>query len=101
MNAGLFELLGLGCQGIDKFYGGDSPMANYVLYIRTQYGVIKRNEHAAFKWNEPLDPYIYEEALVGWPESKVFWDKKVGYSIGIAPINSLFVDYLKIENDPI
>lgn len=64
---------------------GKSTMANYVIYIRSRNGRITRNEHPAFEWDEPLDPYVYEEALVGWPESTVFWEKKVGYSIGIAP----------------
>jgi hypothetical protein len=32
-----------------------------------------------------LGPYIHEELLVGWPESKVFWAKKTGPSVGIAP----------------
>jgi hypothetical protein len=33
-----------------------------------------------------LVPDTHEESLVGWPESKVFWVKKTGASIGVAPV---------------
>jgi hypothetical protein len=29
---------------------------------------------------------VYEETLIGWPESKVFWQHKDGYSTGLAPV---------------
>jgi len=35
---------------------------------------------------EAVTVYIYEDTLVGWPESKVFWQHKDGFSCGLAPI---------------
>jgi len=32
-------------------------------------------------------PYVHEEALVGWPEAKVFWALKEGPCVGMAPYN--------------
>jgi len=63
-------------------------MIKYVPYIRTSDGHIERLTHAIFKTTgESRDPYVHEEVLVGWPESKVFWAKSVGSSLGIAPLN--------------
>ncbi|KIO48686.1 hypothetical protein SQ11_10445 [Nitrosospira sp. NpAV] len=61
-------------------------MALFVIYMRTRKGLIKRLEQSSFTWHEPLDLYIYKEVLTGWPESKVFWEKRNGFSIGIAPL---------------
>ena len=61
-------------------------MAHYVIYMRSRKGLIRRFEHSCLTWDEPLDPYIFEEILIGWPEAKVFWEKKMGFSIGIAPL---------------
>ncbi len=63
-------------------------MSIYVPYIRTTEGAIERNNHVAFRWHAWLGPSWYEEALVGWPESKVFWEHEEGYSVGLAPQNS-------------
>ena len=67
-------------------------MAKYVPYVRTEQGYIERSSYAIF--NSPdssssccLPPYIYEEQLVGWPESKVYWAAKVGPSAGLAPLD--------------
>jgi len=61
-------------------------MRKCVPYIRTAEGSIERLSDAVFNWSDgSLDPYVYEELLVGWPESRVFWAKKNGPSIGIAP----------------
>ena len=63
-------------------------MVQYVPYIRTAEGQIERIAHAIFKTTgESRDPYVHEESLVGWPESKVFWAKSVGPSLDIAPFN--------------
>lgn len=64
-------------------------MTQLIPYIRTAEGKIERVPHAIY--NSPddgLDPYVYEESLVGWPESKVFWAKESGPCIGVAPISS-------------
>ena len=63
-------------------------MSIYVAYIRTTEGTIERNDHVAFRWYAWLGPFWHEETLVGWPESKVFWEHEEGYSIGLAPQNS-------------
>lgn len=36
-------------------------------------------------FNSSDDPCVHEEPLVGWPESRVFWAKETGPSLGIAP----------------
>ncbi|SEL54306.1 hypothetical protein [Nitrosovibrio tenuis] len=60
-------------------------MTTYVLYTRTEAGIIERNDYAVFHYYGPLGPDAHEQPLVGWPELKVFWAKKIGASIGMAP----------------
>lgn len=65
-------------------------MGIYVPYVRTAEGYIARISEA--RYTSPydfLDPYVYEEPLVGWPESKVFWAKEIGPSVGVAPLSAL------------
>ena len=63
-------------------------MTKYVPYIRTEQGYIERKDYAIFNSDGSLNPYIHEEALVGWPEPKVFWERPVGPSVGLAPLIS-------------
>lgn len=61
-------------------------MRKCVPYIRTSEGTIERLSGAVFNASDgSLDPYVHEESLVGWPESKVFWAKETGPSVGVAP----------------
>ena len=60
-------------------------MPIYAIYTRTVKGSVQR-DHLTFDWNGPLGPYVHEAALVGWPESKVFWIYEKGHSNGLAPI---------------
>lgn len=61
-------------------------MTEYVLYIRSKAGTIERKSNYPIFWcYEWLVPYTHEEPLVGWPESKVFWAREIGPSVGIAP----------------
>jgi|1186.fasta_scaffold104732_1 hypothetical protein len=62
-------------------------MVKFVPYVRTVEGYIERQSYAVF--NSPdgsTAPYVYEEELAGWPESKVYWESKEGPSIGLAPL---------------
>jgi hypothetical protein len=61
-------------------------MTQYVPYVRTAQGYIERKDYAIFNCYESLGLYIHEEALVGWPEPKVFWDHQTGPSVGLAPL---------------
>ena len=63
-------------------------MSEYILYIRRTDGSISRYENFRFRGLEAAAIYIYEETLVGWPESKVFWQHKDSYSAGLAPIET-------------
>ena len=63
-------------------------MTRYVPYVRTEQGYIERKDYAIFNSDGYLNPYIHEEALVGWPEPKVFWAHPVGPSVGLAPLIS-------------
>ena len=63
-------------------------MTTYIPYIRSPEGAIERNDLVSFCWHASLGFGWYEEALVGWPESKVFWEHEKGYSVGLAPLNS-------------
>jgi hypothetical protein len=63
-------------------------MASYILYIRTKYGFISRCAHIALHGYDSIDPYIHEQLLTDWPETKVFWERKDGYSTGLAPVSS-------------
>ena len=61
-------------------------MAAYILYTRTEAGTIERKEYVMFHYSGTLAPDPHEESLMGWPESKVFWAKRTGASIGLAPM---------------
>ncbi|ARO88212.2 hypothetical protein EBAPG3_010705 [Nitrosospira lacus] len=64
-------------------------MTEYVLYIRSKTGAIERKSSYPIFWcYEWLLPYAHEEPLIGWPESKVFWAREIGPSVGIAPVAS-------------
>ncbi len=54
-------------------------MTEYMLYIRNKAGTIERKSSQPIFWcYEWLVPYVHEELLIGWPESKVFWAKEIG-----------------------
>ncbi|PTR17662.1 hypothetical protein C8R31_101829 [Nitrosospira sp. Nsp2] len=61
-------------------------MPIYILYIRKTDGSISRHQNFRFRGFEVTDVYVYEETLIGWPESKVFWQYQEGYSAGLAPV---------------
>ncbi|MEO9061494.1 MAG: hypothetical protein ABI270_05570 [Nitrosospira sp.] len=63
-------------------------MTQYVLYIRTVDGHVERKECAIFDAHGSIEPYVHAEVLVGWPETKVFWDHGTGPSVGIAISNA-------------
>jgi hypothetical protein len=73
----------------------EHEMTEYVLYLRTEAGTISRKTFPIFWCYESLVPYVHEEALVGWPESKVFWALKEGPCVGMAPYN------LPVEQKPV
>ena len=63
-------------------------MAKYVPYVRTKEGYIERKSYAIFNASDNcLVPYVHEESLIGWPESKVYWASRAGPSVGLAPLN--------------
>jgi len=62
-------------------------MTEYVVYMREQNGKIERVDYAFANYPEgPVQFYVYEEQLTGFPESKVFWAAHTGPSLGIAPV---------------
>ncbi|HVW64381.1 MAG TPA: hypothetical protein VHB01_05140 [Nitrosospira sp.] len=62
-------------------------MAEYVIYMREQDGRIERVDYAFANYPDgPVQFYVYEEQLAGFPESKVFWAAHSGPSLGIAPL---------------
>lgn len=63
-------------------------MNTYVLYIRTESNAILRHGHITFSWPDLFEPYVHEECLEGWPETKVFWRHDSGASVGLAPVMS-------------
>jgi hypothetical protein len=64
-------------------------MSKYVTYLRTLEGNIERLSNAITTQlgNSP-HPYYYEETLVGWPESKVYWANDRGPAVGLARLNA-------------
>ncbi|PTR16079.1 hypothetical protein C8R31_10293 [Nitrosospira sp. Nsp2] len=60
-------------------------MSKYVTYLRTLEGNIERLPNATAT---QLGPYHYEETLVGWPESKVYWANDRGPAVGLAPLDA-------------
>lgn len=62
-------------------------MAEYVVYMRQQDGRIERVDYAFANYPDgPVQFYVHEEQLTGFPESKVFWAAHSGPSLGIAPL---------------
>lgn len=63
-----------------------SPTAKYVPYVRSSYGHIERLIDNIYSCSdEQLALFPHEEALSGWPESRVFWAEATGMCVGIAP----------------
>jgi hypothetical protein len=68
-------------------------MRKYVPYIRTAEGQIERVSYAVFNSpDEPPAPYVHEQSISGWPESRVFWARETGPSVGIAPLLTSILD---------
>lgn len=64
-----------------------SKMVQVIPYIRNANGSFARVSDGIYDSpNAPLEPYMHEEILVGWPESKIFWAKEKGPCLGIAPV---------------
>jgi hypothetical protein len=58
----------------------------YVAYYRHECGFIERmGPITDFFWF-PQEMFRYEEKLVGWPETEVYWYYKYGESFGIAKL---------------
>jgi hypothetical protein len=76
-------------------------MVKYVPYVRTKEGYIERKSYAIFNASENcLDPYVHEEALIGWPESKVYWASQAGPSVGLAPLSFHSYRISTANNEP-
>jgi hypothetical protein len=57
----------------------------YIPYLRTADGTIRRVADAFFDSpDDRLGPFLHEEPLSGWPETKVLWAKKFGPTVGFA-----------------
>lgn len=64
-------------------------MNRLVPYIRTADGANQRISDGIYVASgDSLEPYVYKQNLVGWPEPQVFWAKEAGPSLGIAPVVS-------------
>jgi hypothetical protein len=64
-------------------------MGKYVTYLRTLDGSIERQPDAiVMRSEDSMNPYTHEEALVGWPEPKIYWANDRGPSVGLAPLSS-------------
>ncbi len=69
-----------------KHFSLEAFMSKLVPYIRNSDGTIERVADAIYNTEGNLTaPYLHEEPLVGFPESKVFWAKKFGPSLGVSP----------------
>ena len=68
-------------------------MKRLVPYIRTADGAIQRLSDRIYdSCGDSLDPYVYKQNLTGWPESRVFWAKETGPSLGVAPLGAVSPD---------
>jgi hypothetical protein len=76
-------------------------MVKYVPYVRTKEGHIERKSYAIFNASDNcLAPYVHEESLVGWPESKVYWARQAGPSVGLAPLSFHSYRISTANNEP-
>lgn len=73
--------------------GGD--MSQYAVYARTKDGHIHRMKNVISSFPHTpqvpygsLAPYVYEQPLIGFPESMVLWTTRRGPCVGIAPLIS-------------
>jgi len=72
-------------------------MSQLVPYIRNADGSIVRIAEGIYQSSsKELDPYLFEEKLTGWPESKVYWAKRSGPCVGVAPHSA---DYTSLKTD--
>jgi hypothetical protein len=61
-------------------------MGSLVPYIRNPDGSLIRVADGIYhSSSKQLDPYLFEQKLTGWPESRVFWAKPYGPCMGVAP----------------
>jgi hypothetical protein len=63
-------------------------MGQLVPYIRNADGSIARVADGIYQYqssSKQMAPYLFEEKLTGWPESKVYWAKESGPCLGVAP----------------
>ena len=68
-------------------------MKRLVPYIRTADGAIQRLSDRIYdSCGDSLEPYVYKQNLTGWPESRVFWAKETGPSLGVAPLGAVSPD---------
>ena len=68
-------------------------MKRLVPYIRTADGAIQRLSDRIYdSCGDSLEPYVYKQNLNGWPESRVFWAKETGPSLGVAPLGAVSQD---------
>ncbi|SEL54178.1 hypothetical protein [Nitrosovibrio tenuis] len=64
-------------------------MGLLVPYIRNADGSIVRVSDGIYESStKDMAPYLFEEKLHGWPEPKVYWAKKSGPCLGVAPSTS-------------
>ncbi|MCC2682962.1 MAG: hypothetical protein K0S36_2526 [Nitrosospira multiformis] len=64
-------------------------MSKLVPYMRNSNGTIERLTEATYNTESNLiAPYLHEEPLLRFPESKVFWAKKFGACLDVAPYYS-------------
>ena len=63
-------------------------MPAFAIYVRTEEGLVRRHREMAHYLPGFLDhPYVHEEQLIDWPESKVFWAEETGPTMGLAPVD--------------
>lgn len=66
-----------------------SPRAHYVVYTRTESGILERaHDRLELTAVERAAHYPYREPLAGWPEHAVFWSRETGSAIGVAPMGA-------------
>ncbi len=60
-------------------------MSQFVFYLRTEEGYFERLGNMILIGPDALlDSYQYEEHLIDFPETSIFWARDEGASVGIA-----------------
>jgi hypothetical protein len=66
--------------------GKEATTMRYITYTRDESGVLQRTHgKLSITAAQRAEDYPHAERLVGWPERTVYWTRRSGAAVGLAP----------------